>query len=193
MAGTNNFLQWNPTAANQENDSAYTSDTLRSGGAPTNAIFPSATANKLFFQTSTFVAAMAAAMAAKNYNVVDTNLTNLQTSLSNILTNADLTVSINSATPGTAKGYIKFPAGIYLQWATGTAVSADSTQTINYPISFPTTCWLVLTSCYLNTATNIAKAWGVQTWTTAHAVVQLLRRGDEGSFSVSPMVFAIGN
>jgi hypothetical protein len=33
----------------------------------------------------------------------------------------------------------------------------------------------------------------VQTWTTAHAVVQLLRRGDEGSFSVSPMVFAIGN
>jgi hypothetical protein len=52
---------------------------------------------------------------------------------------------------------------------------------------------LVLTSCYLNTATNIAKAWGVQTWTTAHAVVQLLRRGDEGSFSVSPMVFAIGN
>jgi hypothetical protein len=153
MAGTNNFLQWNPTAANQENDSAYTSDTLRSGGAPTNAIFPSATANKLFFQTSTFVAAMAAAMAAKNYNVVDTNL----------------------------------------QWATGTAVSADSTQTINYPISFPTTCWLVLTSCYLNTATNIAKAWGVQTWTTAHAVVQLLRRGDEGSFSVSPMVFAIGN
>jgi hypothetical protein len=110
MAGTNNFLQWNPTAANQENDSAYTSDTLRSGGAPTNAIFPSATANKLFFQTSTFVAAMAAAMAAKNYNVVDTNLTNLQTSLSNILTNADLTVSINSATPGTAKGYIKLPA-----------------------------------------------------------------------------------
>ena len=77
MAGTNKFLQWNPTQANQETDDQYAADVQRSGGA-VSGIFPSATANKLFFQTTTMCAAIAQTLADKGYDVNDSNLTNLK-------------------------------------------------------------------------------------------------------------------
>jgi hypothetical protein len=90
-APTTNFVQWNPNQSNQETDSAYQADTLRAGGAATDALFPSATANKLFYQVTTWVTAMAQMMKAKGYTTSDANLTTLQGVLANIRTNADVT------------------------------------------------------------------------------------------------------
>src|SRR5258708_5601355 len=87
--GSTNFLQWNNASANQENDAAYAADSLRTGGAATNAPFPSPTANKLFYQVSTAIAALMQAMANKGYVVSDANLTTLIAVLANIRTIAD--------------------------------------------------------------------------------------------------------
>lgn len=86
----NNFLQWNPNGANQETDSAYASDAQRSGGAAVGAGFPSATANKLFYQLSTGMAALMQMMATKGYSVLDSNLNTLAGVLAAIQTTADI-------------------------------------------------------------------------------------------------------
>lgn len=70
MAGTTNFQQWNPGIENQQTDAEYTADTQRSGGAVAG-VFPSTTANKLFFQLSSMVTALATMMANKGYTVED--------------------------------------------------------------------------------------------------------------------------
>jgi hypothetical protein len=82
MSGSNNFLQWNPSQANQESDANYATDSQRTGGAPTNTPFPSLTANKLFYQATTMVAAIAQWLANAGNNVSDNSLTNLITTLS---------------------------------------------------------------------------------------------------------------
>src|SRR5277367_3441515 len=94
--GSSNFLIWNPTAANQENDTAYASDAQRVGGAPNGVAFPSPTGNKLFYQLSTGVAALMQMMASKGYVVSDANLSTLAGVLANILTNADLKLGLQT-------------------------------------------------------------------------------------------------
>jgi hypothetical protein len=96
MAGSNNFLQWNPSQANQEDDSAYAADSQRTGGAPDGALFPSATGNKLFYQLSTFIAAFAQALANKNYSLSDSNIGMLEGVLANIVTFADLNTNLTT-------------------------------------------------------------------------------------------------
>jgi hypothetical protein len=90
MSGSSNFLQWNPTQANQESDAAYLADSSRTGGAGVDGIFPSATANKLFYQPTTFIAAFAAALALKGYNLSDASVSTLQGVLANVITTADI-------------------------------------------------------------------------------------------------------
>lgn len=90
MAGSNNLLQWNPTKANQENDAAYLTDAQRSGGAPNGQIFASLTANKLFYQLTTFVSAMAQMLAAKGYAISDADISALIVVLSDIVTKPEL-------------------------------------------------------------------------------------------------------
>ena len=46
---SNNFLQWNPAAVNQQDDATYVLDVIRTGGAITG-IFTSELANKLFYE-----------------------------------------------------------------------------------------------------------------------------------------------
>lgn len=89
MASTN-FLQWNPTLANQETDTAYAADASRTGGAGVDAIFPSSTANKLFYQMSTFITALANALVTKGYTTSDASLSTLQGVLANVITSADI-------------------------------------------------------------------------------------------------------
>lgn len=69
----NNFLQWNPTEANQETDAAYAADSNRAGGQTVNSIVPSAMLNKIFFQVTTMVKAIADYMVAQGQNAVDSN------------------------------------------------------------------------------------------------------------------------
>lgn len=90
MPGTTNFLPFNPTQANQESDAAYNADATRTGGAGVDGTFPSATANKLFYQLATFVAAFANMMAIKGYSLSDASLSTLQGVLANLITSADI-------------------------------------------------------------------------------------------------------
>jgi hypothetical protein len=70
MAETN-FVQVNPTVANQENDAAYQADSFVTGGAASGSVFDSITANKLFYQLSTMTAALAQMMKNKGYSLLD--------------------------------------------------------------------------------------------------------------------------
>ena len=146
MPGTNNFQQWNPSAANQESDAAYTSDSLRSGGATSGAIFPSATANKLFYQLSILATAFTQMMANKGYNISDANLSNLIVALTNVLTNADINgnlVRFNDFWQlNNANGYVRLPDQIIIQWGTVAAFDTGPV-TVTYPMAFPTQCFNV--------------------------------------------------
>lgn len=87
--GSSNFLQHNPTAANQEDDATYAGDSTRTGGIGVDQIMPSPWMNKIWYQSSTFIAAFAGALANKGYNLSDANLPTLEAVLANVLTNAD--------------------------------------------------------------------------------------------------------
>lgn len=86
----NNFVQWNPGQVNQETDEQYSEDPLRTGGAISGAIFPDPTANKLFYQLSTFIAAFAQMMQTKGFDMSDADKNSLSASLSNIITENDI-------------------------------------------------------------------------------------------------------
>jgi hypothetical protein len=89
MPGSSNFIVWNPNAYNQENDTQYGSDPQRTNGGIDGQPFPAMTANKLFNQVSTGMAALMQMMAAKGYTVSDANLGTLASVLSAIQTTAD--------------------------------------------------------------------------------------------------------
>lgn len=76
-----NFLQWNPTEANQETDAQYLADALRVGGAPVDAIYPSPLANKVFYQASTMAKAFADFMVAQGLSPSDASLASLKASI----------------------------------------------------------------------------------------------------------------
>jgi hypothetical protein len=86
MSGSSTIKQWNPGANNQATDEEYLVDTLRTGGAPIGALFPSKTGNKLFYQLSTMAAALAQALADKGYDVSDEDFTALTAVMANIRT-----------------------------------------------------------------------------------------------------------
>ena len=96
MAGSTNFLQWNPGQANQETDAQYSTDAQRTGGATMSSIFSSITANKLFYQLSTMVSALAQMLANKGYTVSDNNYANLINVLANLITQVELITSVTS-------------------------------------------------------------------------------------------------
>ncbi len=85
---SNNFLQWNPAAVNQQDDATYVLDVMRTGGAITG-IFTSELANKLFYQCTTMVSALGESLSNKGYTISDASISTLITALSNILTKAD--------------------------------------------------------------------------------------------------------
>lgn len=93
---SSNFLQFNPTQANQENDAAYLIDATRTGGAGVDAVWPSTSANKTLYQLSTAITALMQMMANKGFTVSDANLATLTSQLMNILTTADLLGNLQS-------------------------------------------------------------------------------------------------
>lgn len=114
----NNFLQWNPGTTNQEVDSAYAGDSQRSGGAPSGSTFPSLTANKLFFQSSTMAAAIAYMMQLKGYSCLDgsspvtaagtpsAGVIALAAVLANLVTNADLKTALKTTSVSNIIGLV---------------------------------------------------------------------------------------
>lgn len=90
MAGSSNFQIFNPTATNQDSDSAYTADTLRSGGISASPTpFAAVLANKMYYQWSVAIAAIMQMMANKGFAVSDASYATLTGVLANILTTAD--------------------------------------------------------------------------------------------------------
>ena len=88
--GTTNLLPFNPSMALAESDSDYAADTMRTGGAQTDAILSSAFFNKLMGQVSLFMAALAQALANKGFSTHDSDgFAALVTQLANIWTTAD--------------------------------------------------------------------------------------------------------
>ncbi len=88
---TSNFLQYNPSQANQLDDASYATDSFRLGGAGVEAICPSDSFNKMLYQLSTCVAALNAFLAGQGYAVDDSNLASLtSTYASAFLTKADI-------------------------------------------------------------------------------------------------------
>ena len=85
-----NFKQFDSTKNNMQTDSAYELSSYRKSGAVAGRA-PSATHNKLYYQTSTFIAAFAAMMAAKGYEMSDSDITTLQANLAYVMTAADMT------------------------------------------------------------------------------------------------------
>lgn len=83
MAGENNFLVWNAGEVNQEDDAAYLIDALRVGGAPTNALFSSLLANKLFYQVTMMAAAIAQCVSVAGQDALDTDLNDLANAIWN--------------------------------------------------------------------------------------------------------------
>lgn len=89
-AGSSNFIQWDPGGANMDSDTDYNADAQRISGAINGQIFNDKTANKLFYQVTTFVTAFSGALASKGYDVSDASLAILQGVLASVLTSADI-------------------------------------------------------------------------------------------------------
>jgi hypothetical protein len=98
--GSSNFLQHNPDQANQENDATYLTDVTRTGGIVVGQLLPSPWLNKVWYQSSTFVAAFSDALAAKGYTVSDANRGTLESVLANILTTADMPLPVGMGGTG---------------------------------------------------------------------------------------------
>lgn len=101
MPAATNFLQFNENLNNAESDSAYSADSLRVNGIPTDAIWPSLSANKTLFQLAQFVAAFCQMMVGKGYSPNDGGGTTagfnaLVAVLANVKTSADFSASMIS-------------------------------------------------------------------------------------------------
>jgi len=155
--GSNNFLEWNPNANNQENNTNYVGDSQRANGAPNSGggtLFPSLTGNKLFRQASLMVAALGQMLANKGYTISDGDatgftppspsaaLTNLIGSLSNIETLADFPASLS----GTGTFWQKLPSGLIIQGGGQTLYTGNPYVWLGFPIAFPTACMQVYCS-----------------------------------------------
>ena len=135
MAGTTNFLQTNPSAANQEDDGTYAADSLTTGGVGVDDILPSPWLNKVWFQCTTFICALAYVIAnwGGGYTITDTSLATLK---AQILAFFQSFVTSGSWSSGNnSDGYWqKDPSGLIRQW--GFVTGAVSETAVTFPTPF---------------------------------------------------------
>jgi len=105
MAGSNNFKQFDSSKANMLNDADYNANPAITNGVSSGQA-SSLLHNKLFYQLSTFIAALGNSLAGKGYVVSDNDLDALKAIFDNIWTKADTITKANFAdaagTAGTA-------------------------------------------------------------------------------------------
>ena len=140
---TTNFLQHNPGAANQESDATYATDTTRTDGIGVDQILPSPWLNKVWFQASTFVAAIANVISGwgGGYTITDTDISVLETNLTNFFSSLSI-----GATDLIGNGYITLPGGLIIEWGSITSTSTGSfpNGTGTFPLAFPNACFVVV-------------------------------------------------
>ena len=102
MPGANNFQVFNEDYTNIMSDIDYTASTTRQEGVVSGPAV-GVLHNKMYRQTSVMAAALAAAMAAKGYDMLDSSLANLILSLQKLRTDDE----VNSAIAAASSDYIK--------------------------------------------------------------------------------------
>jgi hypothetical protein len=88
MAGSTNFKVFNQNLTNMMDDNTYNTSGYRLNGA-VSGLAPSNIHNKLYYQVTTMVTALAQSLANRGYAVSDDNFNNLVTVLSNIALKTD--------------------------------------------------------------------------------------------------------
>jgi hypothetical protein len=207
MSGVTNFVAVNPSAVNQETDTAYAADTQRSGGITTDAILTSQILNKKDYQYSIMIAALAQMLTIKGYSPVDgspseaTGLvspsaaqTALAGVLANIITNADLGAGYSSSLTG--NGYIVFPTyfgGLTLQWGTqsygGGGASANPLPAQTFPITFANAVFTMVASSN-SISTNMV--WMSVTDLSTSGFTLSFSTGGESANAFTARWFAVG-
>lgn len=123
-----------------------------------------------------------------NSDLVSEGSTNLYLSSTNLFAAATTLGQVK-----TLPGYATIPGGVRFQWKHGTAVTAEGSQTITFPVTFPNATFTVLASCLYptNDATTNA-TFQVVSFTTSQVIVRA--QSDAGSWSngVTPIILAIG-
>lgn len=98
----------------------------------------------------------------------------------------------NCDTNKNSPGYLKFPNGIIIQWATCTVPANTSNIICTYPIAFPTKC---LVASVLNVYTNSRAIYWTSSWSAKDAITIFPSTGSNGSVPTVPSscyILAIG-
>lgn len=131
MPASTDFLQWNPTAANQETDASYSTDAMRVAGASTAAIFPSTLANKLFFQCTTFISAFCQMLAAKGYSTSDASISALVSVLMNVKTASEFLTAIQTVAYASSVTFDATQSASFFLTLTGNVTAATLSGVTN--------------------------------------------------------------
>jgi phage-related tail fiber protein len=91
-----------------------------------------------------------------------------------------------------ANGYTRLPSGLIIQWVTGASMLAEGTQTIVFPITFPTSCLQTIVSTraadiYVND--NMIQEISS---TTSTVVVRYQLFGGAAAYALTPRIISIG-
>ncbi len=123
MASTN-FKEWDPPLQNAQGDTAYSTETMRTGGAVLTALLPSAVFNKFAHQTAMFAAAFCTMLAQKSYTTSDENFNDLVAVLMNVRTNNDVKALIQTIAYATSINFDASIAGEFDLTLTGNVSSS---------------------------------------------------------------------
>lgn len=91
-------------------------------------------------------------------------------------------------------GWQKLPSGIILQWAKGVLnPSGETSQTITFPIEFPTACLNVQVTTNIPSATSSNDNWYQTAGTPSKTSVIVQRQSTSSNYAdTTPFIFAIG-
>lgn len=111
---------------------------------------------------------------------------------------AENTVEVLAYTPSggwgnslAASGYQKLPSGLIIQWVLGSSVVA-TTQTINFPITFPTACLTVMSTGKAASGATGHPICGLVSFSSSSCVIKVFDV-QNGASAVQPYIVAIGN
>jgi hypothetical protein len=127
------FSIFNPTAANQEDDSSYQGDSQRSGGASDGEFFDATLANKFFYQVSLAVRALMLKLVNDGYSPVDGTSPYQADTSTNTAATALAAVFSNIVTAATFNSYLYPFRYDGLGWSTNTG--GEEAFTISIPLS----------------------------------------------------------
>lgn len=92
----------------------------------------------------------------------------------------------------TANGYQKLPGGLILQWCSGAPTTAEGSQTITFPLTFPNACLGAFPSVQAAAAAGAYDTWYQLLSKTASNCVIYAQQPTSNSNSCTPLILAVG-